>query len=264
MRPPTNPRRIPFVIAALVVLVAAVVAVSVAFDQADNHAPVGAVAPTVAPTPTPTPAIIAYADCADQTFGPALAPLDPPADLTKYSSEPAMTIDTSMLYEATITTSLGDIVICLQPDLAPVTVNVFVTLARNGFYNGIPFARVGPNSTTPAVIQGGDPQCIGNVPAAPATPSGTCGSGGPGFTFVDEPVHQEYVEGAVAMANSGVGTNSNGSQFFICTANDTADWPLNGKGLAYNLFGEVVSGQSVANSVVQGTVMETITVAEQT
>jgi peptidylprolyl isomerase/peptidyl-prolyl cis-trans isomerase B (cyclophilin B) len=168
-----------------------------------------------------------------------------------------MTIDQSKLYEVTIETAKGNIVLCLQPDLAPNTVNVFVTLTRNGFYNGIPFARVGPNSTTPAVIQTGDPNCIGNVSAAPATPSGTCGQGGPGFSFKDEPVHEKYVAGSVAMANGG--PNTNGSQFFICNADDTTQLSL-----LYNLFGQVVSGMSVVTSIVQGDVMVSVTVAQQT
>ena len=107
--------------------------------------------------------------------------------------------------------------LCLQPDLAPVTVNNFVVLARNHFYDGLTFHRV----VAGFVIQGGDPKGDG--------------SGGPGYKFNDEPVHQAYVQGALAMANSGA--NSNGSQFFICTADDTTKLqPL------YNLFGQVVSG----------------------
>jgi cyclophilin family peptidyl-prolyl cis-trans isomerase len=261
MKPPTSPRRLPFVIAATVVLVVAAVAAAVALDHADNATPVGAVAPTPTPTPTPsptpTPTIIPYADCASATFGSPLGPLNPPSNVHVYSAAPAMTIDTSKLYEATIETTKGNIVICLQPDLAPNTVNVIVTLIRNGFYNGIPFSRVGPNSTTPAVIQTGDPNCIGNVSPAPSTPSGTCGQGGPGFSFDDEPIHEKYVAGAVAMANAG--PNTNGSQFFICTADDTSQLSL-----SYNLFGMVESGMSVVTSIVQGDVMEQVTVAEQT
>ena len=170
-----------------------------------------------------------------------------------YAAAPATTIDTTKLYQATIVTSKGNIVLCLQPDLAPNTVNVFVTLARNHFYDGIPFHRV----VASFVIQGGDPQCIGAVPAAPATPSGTCGNGGPGFQFKDEPVHQSYVDGCVAMANSGV--NTNGSQFFICSANDSSQLqPL------YNLFGKVESGMDVVLKIAQGDVMRSITVKEQT
>ena len=127
-----------------------------------------------------------------------------------------MTIDQSKLYEATIETSKGNIVICLQPDLAPVTVNNFVTLVRNGFYNGIPFARV----VSGFVIQGGDPTCIGNVPSAPASPTGSCGSGGSRLPVRRRAGPREVRGGAVAMANSG--PNSNGSQFFICIADDTS------------------------------------------
>ena len=259
MKPPTTPRRLPFIIAATATLMVAAIAGAVALDHADSNTPVGTATTTSSATPTPsasatpTPAIIAYADCSTATFGSALSPLNPPSNIHVYSAEPAMTIDQSKLYEATIVTSKGDIVLCLQPDLAPHTVNNFVTLARNGFYNDIPFARV----VSGFVIQTGDPNCIGNVPAAPATPSSSCGSGGPGYSFDDEPVHEKYVEGCVAMANSGA--NTNGSQFFICIADDTSQLAL-----SYNLFGQVVSGQSVANSIVQGDVMESVTVAEQT
>ena len=263
MKPPITPRRLPFLIAATAALVVAAIAGAVALDHADSTTPTAAVTATPAPTPTPTPAptptptIIPYADCSTATFGPALSPLNPPSSVHVYSAEPPMTIDQSKLYEVTIETAKGNIVLCLQPDLAPNTVNVFVTLTRNGFYNGIPFARVGPNSTTPAVIQTGDPNCIGNVSAAPATPSGTCGQGGPGFNFNDEPVHEKYVAGSVAMANGG--PNTNGSQFFICNADDTTQL-----GLLYNLFGQVVSGMSVVTSIVQGDVMTSVTVAAQT
>jgi cyclophilin family peptidyl-prolyl cis-trans isomerase len=257
MKPPTTPRRLPFIIAATAALVVAAIAGAVALDHADSGAPTGVATPTPAPTPTPkptpTPTIIPYADCSTATFGPALAALNPPSDIHVYSAAPAMTIDQSKLYEATIETTEGNIVLCLQPNLAPETVNNFVTLARNGFYNGIPFARV----VSGFVIQTGDPTCIGNVPAAPATPSASCGSGGPGYSFDDEPVHEKYVAGSVAMANAG--PNTNGSQFFICNADDTTQL-----GLLYNLFGQVVSGMSVVTSIVQGDVMESVTVTEQT
>jgi cyclophilin family peptidyl-prolyl cis-trans isomerase len=257
MKPPTTPRRLPFIIAATAALVVAAIGGAVALDQADSKLPVGTATPTPAPTPTPkptpTPTIIPYADCSTATFGPALAALNPPSDIHVYSAAPAMTIDQSKLYEATIETTEGNVVLCLQPNLAPETVNNFVTLARNGFYNGIPFARV----VSGFVIQTGDPTCIGNVPAAPATPSASCGSGGPGYSFDDEPVHEKYVAGSVAMANAG--PNTNGSQFFICNADDTTQL-----GLLYNLFGQVVSGMSVVTSIVQGDVMESVTVTEQT
>lgn len=261
MRPPTDPRRLPFVIAATVALVAAAIGAAVAIDRADSSTPIAAVTPTPSATPTPTatasvtptPTVIPYADCSTATFGPALAPLNPPANVHVYAAAPAMTIDQSKLYEVTIQTARGNIVVCLQPELAPHTVNSFVTLARNHFYDGIPFQRV----VSGFVIQGGDPDCIGNVPSPPATPSGSCGSGGPGYWFADEPVHEKYVAGCVAMANSG--PNTNGSQFFICSADDTSQLTL-----SYNLFGKVASGMDVVTKITQGDLMEKVTVAEQT
>ena len=101
------------------------------------------------------------------------------------ASAPEFTIDTSTIYRVTITTPKGDIVMDLDPRIAPNTVNNFVTLARGGFYDGLTFHRVVPGF----VIQGG-------------CPSGT-GTGGPGYKFADEPVQGNYRDGAVAMANSG-------------------------------------------------------------
>src|SRR3984885_12783076 len=238
-------RRLPLVLGSGAVVVIAVVAIAIGVNGASSPLPALPTPTPTAPVPTPTPsasatpaptagALIAFANCATAKFGPVLAPINAPANVHSYSAAPAMTINTAKLYQATIATSKGNIVLCLQPDLAPATVNVFVTLARNHFYDGIPFHRV----VASFVIQGGDPQCIGNVPKLPATPSATCGGGGPGFKFNDEPVHQQYVEGAVAMANSGVHTN--GSQYFICIANDS-QLPA-----SYNLFGKVESGLSVA------------------
>ena len=256
--PSGGQNRLPLVLGSGVVVVAAIVAIAIGVNSASAPLPAQATPTPVAPTPTPSPTptaapTIAFADCSKVKFGAVLQPLNPPASVHTYSAAPAMTIDTTKLYQATIATPKGDIVLCLQPDLAPNTVNNFVTLARNHFFDGIPFHRV----VSAFVIQGGDPQCIGAVPAAPATPSGTCGQGGPGFEFNDEPVHQHYVEGAVAMANSGA--NTNGSQFFICIAdNSTTLTP------SYNLFGKVESGMDVALKIVQGDLMTSITVREQT
>jgi cyclophilin family peptidyl-prolyl cis-trans isomerase len=249
--------RLPLVIGSGAVVLIAIVAI--AFGVNTASAPLPAV-PTARPTakvPTPTPSptaapTFAFADCSTAKFGSVLKPINPPASVHTYSAVPPVTINLSKLYQATIATAKGNIVLCLQPELAPNTVNIFVTLARNHFYSGIPFHRV----VKGFVIQGGDPSCTGHVPVAPATPSGTCGNGGPGFKFNDEPVHQSYVEGCVAMANSGA--NTNGSQFFICTANDST-LPK-----SYNLFGKVESGMPVALKIVQGDVITSITVREQT
>ncbi len=186
----------------------------------------------------PTQPPIAYADCSAATFGPNLPPLGEPTDPHVYSAAPPTQIDITKLYRVTITTKRGPIVLCLQPSLAPVTVNNFVALARNHFYDGLTFHRV----VAGFVVQGGDPKGDG--------------SGGPGYQFNDEPVRQSYVLGAVAMANSG--KNTNGSQFFICIADDTTSLAP-----SYNLFGKVASGIDVAQAIVQGDVMQSVTVAEQ-
>lgn len=133
----------------------------------------------------------------------------------------------------TIETTLGTIVMELYPDKAPKTVDNFVTLTKKGFYDGTLFHRVVPGF----VIQGGDP--LTKDPSQKAM----WGSGGPGYSFADEPVQGDYVKGAVAMANSG--PNTNGSQFFICTDD------LTGRlGKQYNLFGQVTKGMDVVAKIV--------------
>jgi cyclophilin family peptidyl-prolyl cis-trans isomerase len=257
---PRSPNRLLMEIGAGVVLAAAVVAVALGVNRAST---VGTTPPIASSSAAATPAASASAsastsaapvsaDCSAATFGATLQPLNPPADVHVYPAAPPMTIDTTKLYQATITTAKGNIVLCLAPQLAPVTVNNFVTLARNHYYDGIPFHRV----VASFVVQGGDPSCVGNVPAPPATPSGGCGMGGPGYSFKDEPVRGSYTQGCVAMANSG--PNTNGSQFFICIADDSTKLqPL------YNLFGNVLSGGSVALQIAQGDVMQSITVQQQ-
>ena len=151
---------------------------------------------------------------------------------------PAMTIDPASIYRVTITTDRGDIVMDLDPALAPQTVNNFVSLARDGFYDGLTFHRVVPEF----VIQGGDPEGSGR--------------GGPGYRFADEPVKGEYTLGAVAMANAGPDTN--GSQFFICIDDCRQKLQPN-----YNLFGYVTSGMDIAQQIRRGDVMRSVTVVEQ-
>jgi peptidyl-prolyl cis-trans isomerase B (cyclophilin B) len=154
------------------------------------------------------------------------------------SARPAHEIDDNATYEVTIATDKGDIVMDLDPKLAPNTVNNFVALARQGFYDDLAFHRVVPDF----VIQGGDPE-------------GT-GRGGPGYRFADEPVQGEYTLGAVAMANSGPDTN--GSQFFICIDDCRSKLAK-----SYNLFGYVTSGLDVTRQIRQGDVMRSITVVER-
>jgi len=154
----------------------------------------------------------------------------------KYSA-PDQVIDTSKSYSATITTNKGEIVVNLDPARAPKSVNNFVFLARDGYYDGLTFHRV----VDDFVIQGG-------------CPDGS-GSGGPGYKFEDEPVQGEYIAGAVAMANSG--PNTNGSQFFICTVDDRHKLAK-----SYNLFGQVVKGMEVVGQIRKGDTMQTIAINE--
>jgi peptidyl-prolyl cis-trans isomerase B (cyclophilin B) len=154
------------------------------------------------------------------------------------ASPPAFEIDDNATYEVTIATDKGAIVMELDPRLAPNTVNNFVGLARQGFYDNVTFHRVVPGF----VIQGGDPEGSGR--------------GGPGYRFDDEPVQGEYTLGAVAMANAG--PNTNGSQFFICIDDCTRKLDK-----AYNLFGYVTSGGDVTQNIRQGDVMRSVTVVEK-
>lgn len=137
-----------------------------------------------------------------------------------------------------ITTEKGVIEFTLNADAAPKTVSNFVYLAEQGYYDGLTFHRVEPGF----VIQGGDPS--GN------------GTGGPGYKFEDEPVQGEYVEGAVAMANSGA--NTNGSQFFITLADVSRTLPKQ-----YNLFGKVTKGMDVVKNIAIGDVMTSVRIENQ-
>jgi cyclophilin family peptidyl-prolyl cis-trans isomerase len=140
-----------------------------------------------------------------------------------YASPPTMSIDPKKKYTATIETSAGTMTAELFPEDAPSTVNNFVFLARDGFYNGVIFHRVIPGF----MIQGGDP-------------TGT-GRGGPGYKFNDEPVKRRYSRGTLAMANAGA--NTNGSQFFVMHA----DYGLPPN---YTIFGKLLTGEAVVDAIV--------------
>jgi cyclophilin family peptidyl-prolyl cis-trans isomerase len=140
--------------------------------------------------------------------------------MTQYDAPPAMAIDPDKPYKAILHTEKGDITVRLMPEIAPLTVNNFVFLAQEGFYNGCTFHRVVPGF----VAQGGDP-------------TGT-GRGGPGYRFNDELTETPFEQGILGMANAG--PNTNGSQFYLMLA----DAPhLNGR---YTAFGKVESGMDVA------------------
>ena len=156
----------------------------------------------------------------------------------RWSSPPEMQIDTDTTYRAEIETDKGTIELELYPQHAPKTVNNFVFLAREGFYNGVIFHRVISNF----MIQGGDP-------------TGT-GRGGPGYKFEDEtrgnPLRHE--RGVISMANAG--PNTNGSQFFITHGPQPH---LDGK---HTVFGKVVAGQDVVDAIEQGDVMHEVRIEE--
>ena len=141
---------------------------------------------------------------------------------------------------ATIQTSKGNIELELTPDKTPVTVANFVNLAQHGFYNGVTFHRV----INDFMVQGGDP-------------TGT-GAGGPGYRFEDEfdSSLRHTGPGVLSMANAGPGTN--GSQFFITHV--ATPW-LDGK---HTVFGNVMKGQDVVNSIKQGDKIEKITITGDT
>ena len=169
--------------------------------------------------PNPSPCLKIEKQLTDTSPAPDKATFDKTAH--SYAKGPTMFINVNQFYCVGINTNRGLIVVELDPQYAPVTVNNFVFLAENHFYDGLTFHRVVPGF----VIQGGDPK--GN------------GSGGPGYKFNDEKVYGNYTEGVIAMANSGA--NTNGSQFFITLANDTTKLQKQ-----YNLFGRVVAGMDVA------------------
>ncbi|HMD89578.1 MAG TPA: peptidylprolyl isomerase [Anaerolineaceae bacterium] len=157
----------------------------------------------------------------------------------KWVKPPELQIDPKKTYYATIETNKGNIELELFPQHAPKTVNNFVFLSHEGFYNGVTFHRVISNF----MIQGGDP-------------TGT-GTGGPGYHFEDEFKGNPLVHetGSLSMANAG--PNTNGSQFFITHSPQPH---LNGK---HTVFGKVVKGQEVVNAIRQGDVINKVVIVEK-
>jgi peptidyl-prolyl cis-trans isomerase B (cyclophilin B) len=157
----------------------------------------------------------------------------------QYSAPPAMAIDTNKIYTATFKTSRGEIILELFAKDAPKTVNNFVTLVRDGFYDGLGFHRV----IADFMIQGGCPEGSGR--------------GGPGYRFEDEirdRANQSHKPGVISMANAGPATN--GSQFFITHVDCSY---LDDK---HTVFGKVTAGKDVVDSVRQGDKIESITITE--
>ena len=153
-----------------------------------------------------------------------------------YSAPPPLTIDTGKKYTATIKTGKGDLVLDLFASDAPRTVNNFVFLACEGFYNGTTFHRVIPGF----MAQGGDP-------------TGT-GAGGPGYKFADEFTKHTHITGTLSMANAGPDTN--GSQFFITYS------PQHHLNDRHSVFGQLINGMDVLKNLVNGDVIKEITIEE--
>ena len=207
-------------------------------DSAAGNAGVAAPTSTALPTPTATaaattaPAGDTAAAPADATATPAPTPTPLPTaaagaatgsdGIMQWREPPSRIIDPEASYSAVINTSAGSITVELLTGDAPATVNNFVFLAREGFYDGVIFHRTIPGF----MIQGGDP-------------TGT-GGGGPGYRFADEPVQRPYTRGVMAMANAG--PNTNGSQFFLMHA----DYPLPPN---YTIFGQAVSGLETIDAI---------------
>ena len=178
---------------------------------------------TPEPVSTPTPVV---APTSASGGGPVKQTMNVRGvDITQYSTAPPLTIDVTARYTATIRTTVGTMVIELFAEQAPITVNSFVFLANEGFYDDVLFHRTIPSF----MIQGGDP-------------TGT-GTAGPGYQFQDEFVAELTFDepGILAMANSGPATN--GSQFFVTTVPTPH---LNG---AHTIFGRITQGQDVADAI---------------
>jgi peptidyl-prolyl cis-trans isomerase B (cyclophilin B) len=161
------------------------------------------------------------------------------ADHPQWDAPPALQIDPEAVYEATLETTKGTIEIELAPEHAPHTVNNFVFLAREGFYDGTPFHRV----IEGFMVQGGDP-------------TGT-GRGGPGYQFDDEvegnPLTHET--GVLSMANAG--PNTNGSQFFITRG------PQSHLDAKHTVFGTVTRGQDVVDAIDEGDTLRQVSIEQR-
>jgi cyclophilin family peptidyl-prolyl cis-trans isomerase len=159
-----------------------------------------------------------------------MAPEAPAADgsspkTQRFDGPPPLVIDPAKRYTAEVVTSKGTVVIALDANAAPKTVNNFVFLSRWHYYDGIVFHRIIPGF----MLQGGDPEGSGR--------------GGPGYRFDDElPAPGRYEIGSLAMANAG--PNTNGSQFFIVSGPDGTSLPP-----SYSLFGKVVNGLDVVKAI---------------
>lgn len=207
---------------ALILLGLSVLAIALVACELPEDAPTATPIPDVIPTPriadTPTPAVIG-------TPTPVSATTASGREIKQYAAPPEMTIDPEGDYSADIQTNQGTITVELYAEDAPITVNNFVFLARQGFYDGVIFHRVIPNF----MIQGGDPT--------------GAGTSGPGYRFQDEIIASLAFDSAGILAMANAGPNTNGSQFFITVA---PTLHLTGN---HTIFGRVTAGQEVADAI---------------
>jgi cyclophilin family peptidyl-prolyl cis-trans isomerase len=187
--------------------------------------------------------VLAVAGC-DSGGGAAGTSLAPGCDneivtcMEQRTTPPPTVIDSSKKYSATVHTTRGDFVISfVDPKIAPQTVNNFVYLAQNNFYDGLTFHRVEPGF----VVQGGDP--LGN------------GTGGPAYKLPDESNPSKWPRGTAGMASSAAGVS--GSQFFITLG----DAPFLATGGVYNHFGQISSGMEVVDKIQKGDKMTSIDIS---
>ena len=214
-----------------ILLLAGVAALSFAACNLITPPPLGqpeaAPSPTAASsgaaaTPLPTATLISGTESGASAAPTPAVMVSGGRSVKQWSSPPVMSIDTGASYTAVLNTTAGPITIELLTGDAPNTVNNFVFLAREGFYDNVIFHRTIPGF----MIQGGDP-------------TGT-GAGGPGYRFADEPVNRSYTRGIMAMANAG--PNTNGSQFFLMHA----DYQLPPN---YTIFGQTVAGLETIDTI---------------
>lgn len=225
-----NTRRVGIIVAIVAAIIGLIVLFGFVRGGDDSSSEI-----TFTPTPVPSteaaaPEVIELASDIPGDFEPfagtgALSLVEPAARNAAYASAPAMTIDPNASYAAVLNTDAGAIRLELFADEAPLAVNNFVNLARDGFYDGLSFHRVMPDF----MAQGGDP-------------TGT-GTGGPGYTFEDEVDTGRLFDraGLLAMANAGPATN--GSQFFITF--EPTPW-LDG---LHTIFGQLVGDAAVLDGI---------------
>lgn len=187
---------------------------------------------------------------------PQAASLGCPAPKTRhFSAAPAMTIDASKSYTATIKTAKGNIVIDLDAKNSPIAVNNFVFLAQQNYFCGTYFWRVEKPGQPSPIDPSGQPSQLSLIQGGAVTQNGQDATTNPGYSIQDEPVVGDYIRGSVAMAKTSQ-PNSASAQFFVDTADESKFFEKK-----YQIFGHVTSGMDVADKITAGDVMKGVTIA---